>query len=522
LQVYREKKEKNDMGIEMKVDIILGIYLAFMLTACAPSQAQTATATNTPTLNVPSPTATHTDTPTAIPSKTPPPPTQVEFYRIRFEYTTTSDWASLEILNPDIFTTMALIETFGNPKQASVSPSGMNLYRPYTDLANNPQAGLIFDAAIQPDQISIPIEIISKHGAINGSGLNVFVIESNGEAKLIQEIKHYWTDENNPDTSAVKFTLDLSSSSANPSNLTAKSYSRPEKLALAFYYPWFPGYGWSDRTPMSDAPLESISYKNPESFAWQIDQAKSAGIDGFIVSYNSDWADDRVETLLEIAEKKDFKISLYLETLNSGGPAWSPNTLQGWIEHAYRKFADSPAFLTVNAKPVFFIYSSTAIPLNSWNKIFTYLRNREINFLYIGAGYNADNLSTFDGVHDYAIYQYENLADTYNNISRITRHYQLLADGEVTHPKIWAATVSPGFDSTPYKLAIPHAFIIPRANGEYYQSTIAAALQSDPDWILITSWNEYGENTHIEPSKRDGDLFLDITRTFIEQWKNPR
>ena len=56
-------------------------------------------------------------------------------------------------------------------------------------------------------------------------------------------------------------------------------------------------------------------------------------------------------------------------------------------------------------------------------------------------------------------------------------------------------------------------------DGEFYRSTFEAALQSDPDWIFITTWNEWWEHTYIEPSEEFGDLYLRITREYAERWK---
>jgi hypothetical protein len=46
------------------------------------------------------------------------------------------------------------------------------------------------------------------------------------------------------------------------------------------------------------------------------------------------------------------------------------------------------------------------------------------------------------------------------------------------------------------------------ANGERYQLTWDAALANDPDWVLVTSWNEWYEGTVVQPSVRAGDLAL--------------
>jgi hypothetical protein len=270
---------------------------------------------------------------------------------------------------------------------------------------------------------------------------------------------------------------------------------------------------------MSDQPMIHINSMDAEDVAWQIDQAMSAGIDGFIMSYNSDWSDDRARLLLDVAEEKGFRISFLLETLNSGGPAWEPEILEAWIARADTVFADSPAFLRVDGKPVMFIYSSGALPLETWEESFSRLEERGVDFFYIGMGYDLANLVVFEGVFDYAVQSYPNLYDLYQNTSRSIRNYQLLAPPGTGITPIWVATISPGFDSTPYRLAIPHDFSVPRGTGEYYLQSMEAALASDPDWVVITSWNEYGENTHIEPSQRDGSTFLDLTRSFVDEWK---
>jgi hypothetical protein len=56
-------------------------------------------------------------------------------------------------------------------------------------------------------------------------------------------------------------------------------------------------------------------------------------------------------------------------------------------------------------------------------------------------------------------------------------------------------------------------------DGEFYRSTFEAALQSDPDWIFITTWNEWWEHTHIERSEEFGDQYLQITREYAGRWK---
>jgi hypothetical protein len=51
-------------------------------------------------------------------------------------------------------------------------------------------------------------------------------------------------------------------------------------------------------------------------------------------------------------------------------------------------------------------------------------------------------------------------------------------------------------------------------NGERYADTWRAAVGSDPEWVLITSWNEWYESTHIAPGVNSGGRALEQTATW--------
>jgi len=88
-------------------------------------------------------------------------------------------------------------------------------------------------------------------------------------------------------------------------------------------------------------------------------------------------------------------------------------------------------------------------------------------------------------------------------------------------------TVSPGFDNTPLSNDPITPFygkkpeVVDRAQGAFYQKVWAAAAESEPMWVFITTWNEWQENTSIEPSQLYGNTYLDLTRLAIQRWKNP-
>lgn len=90
-----------------------------------------------------------------------------------------------------------------------------------------------------------------------------------------------------------------------------------------------------------------------------------------------------------------------------------------------------------------------------------------------------------------------------------------------------SVTVCPGYDDShltdPARIAGMRT--IPHRDGETYRRTMDFALQqSDPTFVFVTSFNEYHENTHIEPSLNFGRKYLDMTAAFVaearKRWGN--
>ena len=86
------------------------------------------------------------------------------------------------------------------------------------------------------------------------------------------------------------------------------------------------------------------------------------------------------------------------------------------------------------------------------------------------------------------------------------RTYHLL--GGVRPRRVWTATVSPGYDDRALVSADGRTpRVSERDGGAYYDAQWRAALEAGADWMVVTSWNEWWENTQVEPSVRYGDLY---------------
>ena len=61
--------------------------------------------------------------------------------------------------------------------------------------------------------------------------------------------------------------------------------------------------------------------------------------------------------------------------------------------------------------------------------------------------------------------------------------------------------------------------VIDRDGGARYDGTWSAALAGSPDWMVVTSWNEWFEDTEIEPGVATGSGALEQTASWSQAFK---
>jgi hypothetical protein len=75
--------------------------------------------------------------------------------------------------------------------------------------------------------------------------------------------------------------------------------------------------------------------------------------------------------------------------------------------------------------------------------------------------------------------------------------------------------VSPGSDA---RKAYKRDTQTDRLDGRTYRTYWDEAIKANPDWIIVTSWNEWAEGTEIEPSLELGDKYLQITAEYARRF----
>jgi len=309
------------------------------------------------------------------------------------------------------------------------------------------------------------------------------------ETQLLAEIHQTGGD-------PLQFSLDLSGLQNTPPLQETLPTVEPSPMLWAYYYLWYTMDSW-DSQWLRDWPVSEYRSDDRAAIQRHIHQAQSAGIDGFIASWwgPDSYTDQNLATLLDIAWREGFSVMMAFPW---GDLGIDGQTTLEYLRYAISTYGEHPAFMRVDGKPVIVVFKSYEMPDAAWEGIFAQLRAEGLDALFLahfhGQWPRLDSLEVFDGLYTYFLLNVVNsndevptvLAPTYATTGRAVRHYPLLTDSLA--PKIWVATVQPGYDDT---LMRDPGYVLEREDGALYRSTFDAALGSDPHWVFITSWNEW-------------------------------
>lgn len=310
---------------------------------------------------------------------------------------------------------------------------------------------------------------------------------------------------------------------------------KPRKV-FAFYYPWYGnpevagGSGKRRHWKGIDAAAQDISnstnyptlgaYDSHDEnlIAQHMTWARQVGVDGFIVSWwgKGKFTDRALGKLLEASKSAGLELAIYYERIRGEKNARSAARQ---ILEVLHRHGDHPAWMRHNGKPVIFVYGRTLneIGLDAWGEVV-----HRVNATYPGGAILIGDRQTpraakiFGGIHRYAI------------AGRLKGKGidELRAWVNATYPKwvgtarrkgrISTVTVMPGYDDT--KVRSP-GIRLKRFGGKAYRAQWRAAIAAKPDWVLITSWNEWHEGSEIEPSVEYGDAYLEMTAEYAARFK---
>lgn len=312
----------------------------------------------------------------------------------------------------------------------------------------------------------------------------------------------------------------------------ASDVVRDQRLVLAFYYPWYNLGTWESGTT-SDLPRQPYNSFDPAAIDRHANQAREAGIDVLVSAWFGPRDDNPTEhnfkLLLDKAQPRGLQAALLLET-DSADFFPDRGSLVQALRHVLDVHAAHPAYLRVDGRPAIFVWNPSSIfgpngarvnargraAVTAWSALLDEV-DPERRAIWIAEGEYTPILEVFDGIFPYSIAWSPNPAGQLQTYAHQVRAW----NAQTGSNDLWIATAMPGYDDT----RIPgrgRTFAVDRADGAYYRTIFGGAIDSRPDWIMISSFNEWVEGSQIEPSQSYGSLYLDLTRELATLFKTAR
>ena len=269
---------------------------------------------------------------------------------------------------------------------------------------------------------------------------------------------------------------------------------------LAYYYIWFDPSSWS--RAKTDYPLLGHYSSDERAVMRQhVVWAKEAGLDGFIVSWKSTpLLNARLERLVRIADEEDFKLAIIYQGLDFARQPLPVARIASDLEYFADSYGGDPAFQIFDRPLV--VWSGT--PEFSAAQIASVTRRLRSRLLILASEHDpVDYRRLADAVDGEAYY--------WSSVDPATfPHYpeRLAGFGRAVHAHdgLWIAPAAPGFDAR----LVGGTSVVSRKDGATFRLELDAAQSSSPDAIGVISWNEFSENSHIEPSERYGGRYLAV------------
>jgi glycoprotein endo-alpha-1,2-mannosidase len=245
--------------------------------------------------------------------------------------------------------------------------------------------------------------------------------------------------------------------------------------------------------------LGDYSSNDPAIIEKHMEWIREAGIGVLSMSWwgKDSYSDKSMLVYLDLAEKYGLKINIHLEPIFK-----TAEEFKAILEYVLVKYGNHPAMFKHDGKLLYYVYDSGKVKYSEWNKILgaegeLSIRNSDLDAVVIGHWQRERDggfilKSGFDGFYTYYAsegFMYGCTSSNWPTLSEFAKEHNLL----------FIPCPGPGYIDTrirPWNDRNTEG----REKGNYYEQMFMNAVNTNPDYIGITSFNEWHEGTQIEPA----------------------
>lgn len=245
--------------------------------------------------------------------------------------------------------------------------------------------------------------------------------------------------------------------------------------------------------------LGDYSSNDPEVISKHMEMIREAGIGVLSMSWwgKDSPTDKSLPLYLDLAEQYGLKINFHLEPVFK-----TAEEFKAVLEYISDKYGNHPAVFKHEGKLFYYVYDSGKVKYPEWNKLLSNdgelsIRKTPLDAVVIGHWERERDggfilKSGFDGFYTYYAsegFMYGSTSSNWATLSEFAKQHNLL----------FIPCPGPGYIDTrirPWNDRNTEN----RKNGQYYENMFMNAVNANPDYIGITSFNEWHEGTQIEPA----------------------
>lgn len=224
-----------------------------------------------------------------------------------------------------------------------------------------------------------------------------------------------------------------------------------------------------------------------------------AGIGVFVMSWWGSKSEEAnfTSVYLNMAEKYGLKMAFHIEPFYEDPASFRKN-----LRYLNKNYGNHPAIFRWKGKPFYYIYDSYKLKAHQWASLLKpngkmTVRGTENDGIFIGLWVHKNEGAFFTSGGFDGFYTY--FASDGFVYGSTTKNWKTLSNFAKANELIFIPCAGPGYLDTRIR-PWNNENTKNRNGGLYYEKMFLSAIKSKPNFIGITSFNEWHEGTQIEPA----------------------